>query len=505
MRLLNHPTRLLFALSVLLSRFVVVYAADSKPPRYRPEVLKKAAFSEANDSGHWDDIWFVGDTETMMGRRDCRIYSISPATTEPLQLCELSGLDESKVVRTVNSSNGLWLINESNSDVPFAFNLKTRQHLAFSIKGLEVPGSHTPTTQSWVYVSQSQSALLMISGGDKATWPLAGNHPVYYWVSFRTGQFQMMPLGSSPYYFSPDQTIAVFSPGRSGKQFAIRMDTAAEVKDFPDNRETDNVPFNWTNRDSAKPLINSEYQFIGISSRGKAYRLDIALNNPYIPSAKATNQAVAFFMRGYGSPRKSSEFTLWHSPLKADSKPTLLSDNVQGYELLDNGICVYHSRRFGPKKASEEAFCFDPSTGKTHNLLDNIQRLEPLPAEIAEQSYAEDSLRVSLLKSDHLTKTRNSILCLFHHRQGDYRSFALPRQPNHRPTVERRNWRAAIYLNAKAERFHIEKVPANLFNDDFSWLNNTGAVFTGNIVWIGDGDAAQRQIQLKTYQLQFSR
>jgi hypothetical protein len=243
--ILSHLlSRLFQAIGIWVLSTSILSAQDSKTPFYQPTTLKVATFSKPDNGRVWDDLWFATDTDTMMGRRNTLVFQLNTAIAKPKSVGNFESLKDSKIVKSVNSTSGLWLIAESKRQVPFALNLTTHQQLNFTIEGLAVPGERTPTIQSWVYVSKSQAAVLMISGGDRATWPLDGNRPVYYWINFRTGQTKMMPIGSSLHYFSDDQNVALFSKGGSGEKFAIRMDTAERLKSYPNNRKTVHVPYN---------------------------------------------------------------------------------------------------------------------------------------------------------------------------------------------------------------------------------------------------------------------
>jgi len=251
-------------------------------------------------------------------------------------------------------------------------------------------------------------------------------------------------------------------------------------------------------------LINDEYQFVGLSAKGKGFPLSIALDRPYLPSIKTNQNAALFFMRGYGSPRKSSAFALWHTELKTNAKPVQLDGDVLDFQILKNGLGIYRSRHFGVKKGSEEAFCYSPTTIEKHNLLDGIERLKPLTPDLAELSYVVDTQKIQLIAPECFTTAPPCALCIFDHLQADGRAFALaPGADANVPRIKRRRWRTGIYLNPDAVRFHLKEVPDVVFDSGARWINSSGNVFIGRNVWIGEGKTAKRELRLSSYQLQF--
>ena len=210
-------------------------------------------------------------------------------------------------------------------------------------------------------------------------------------------------------------------------------------------------------------------------------------------------------MRGHGDPRQS-RYTLWLAPLKRGGKPTQLSTEVRGYELLSGGRCVFVARRFGLKKDSEEVFYYAGTDGTQFNLLDGIARPKPLDPEIGKKSFIEDSQTVILIPSGGDIQTAETLLCLIHYRQGDMRAFAL-RQDGNQPQrlAERFDWRRAIYIDAKSNRYLIEEVPKNFYWAEQTWLTSGGQVFSGRTIWVGQGKDAIRKTRLESYAIKLGQ
>ena len=131
----------LLVMSVVALLLIVGYAESFKPPTYQPDVLKSATFDDPVDHGEWDYVWFAGDAGKMMGRRGRQVYIIGAKVNQLKEAGKFDCLQDAKVVRTLASSSGLWLLAESKTREPFAINLRTKKQIDFVIPGLTVPGS----------------------------------------------------------------------------------------------------------------------------------------------------------------------------------------------------------------------------------------------------------------------------------------------------------------------------------------------------------------------------
>ncbi len=476
--------------------------------------------SDGVDLGLWDGVWQGDELDFLILRRGATLFSLPlNSTREPKPLGEFPTMSDSRIIWGGRGNDRLWVFCESPRLAPFALDVNSGTIVSFEIDGLKIPGSHTPSIQSWVHVPHLQAAVLMISGGDRATWPRPGNRPMYFWFSLKTGKVQSFPAEWGLDYLSADQSIAVFQTGLTTRQ-AIDVKTGNEVESFPDRRQDVFVPFEWTNTDHARPLFTPDFKFVGLSDMGKSVPLQIRLQEPHVPSVKVATDWAAFHLRGHGAPR-TNLWSLWFCPFQENAKPIHLAKHVHAYEILGPGICAHavssHRDRGASTEqffsnASREAFVFDARSNATWNVLDGIERLPELAPEISSKGYVNDKMSVSLIRGFGADVRSPLVLCLFAHSRYDMRAFIglrpqqanetlLPQPHKREPYVERQAWRRAVLLNSDGKRFQVSSFPPEFF-DRKIWLHNSGRLVLGEFKWINE-DTAERvgKMQLTRFDL----
>jgi len=492
---------------ILISTVVIGSVSANENPaeesKHERGDLGSGSFGEPISHGEWDDVWFDPTGDRLLARNDDAIYSISGDT--PVKLRDLANTKDARAINTVKFGEVTSVLFEAATTVPFLVNLNTGDRIDFEIEGLDVPGERAPMVQGWVYHPTFHTGLVMVSGGDEKSWPLPGNGPIYYWVDFKTARSEMLPLGDRPEFFSDNMSVVVVYNYKSKERKVISMATGKQLDRYPIDAESADgksyhVPYSWTNKDLAKPLFDEEQRFVGVNANGVAHPLGIVLEEPYIPSAKATQEAVAFFLRGYGSPRESSKYSLFIASLKGKAIPEKLSDQVKDYELLSNGLCVYSVKGSGVREDSHEAFYFDLGTSKKRNVLDGIERLEPLPEAIAKLDSVSDVMSVRFITNGGIEKNPDSVLCLFRHHRFDSRSIPFPRRAGTPSRIESQDWNKAIFISKDARRYEIEKYPDSIVAKPYVWVNESGTIFTAEIVWTGE-KGKKRQLQVNRYPL----
>lgn len=358
---------------------VVGWDVQHWPDAYDPNkspALGKKVLAARRDLGAWDDVIILDELSYMIGRRGLGMFAV-PLDAESKKFGEYEEMQHAKVLKGLAVGDKVWLFCEAKDLCPFLIELPTGRVTEFAIKGLRITRRHSPTIQSLVQ-SGANTAVLMLSGGDPATWPRPGNRPVYFWVDLNSGAWKQMPIGWDLSYCSPDQRIAVFGSESGLKAIDTHTGEGAAVYD---NAARDSVPFNWTNMDPAQPLIDSRGRMIGLTAKGQPYRFATAFTDTFMPSAKMRDDQVAFHIRGRGGRGDSSK--LWLAQLQNGTTPRLISHSVTQYDLLSGRYCVFVADVGAkPFERHAEAFVFDARADSSWNVLDGVEGLPESPCTV---------------------------------------------------------------------------------------------------------------------------
>ncbi|MGE0267106.1 MAG: hypothetical protein AB7S78_01440 [Candidatus Omnitrophota bacterium] len=468
-----------------------------------PEVSSLKILSEKS-MGLWDDIFVPDDDEFLIVRKGENLYQLSlPGDSEPVLLAASPELKNTRIMTGTRTKDKLWIFLQSFESNPLAFEIFSKKLVNFEIPGVSVPGQQTATIQSWIFAPHRSGALLMIAGGDQATWPRDGNRPVYVWINLLSGATIQIPIGWDLDYFSSDQSIAAFTEPYNKelntKPFTgLNMNTGQYLHDVPGKYTDEFVAFDWTNTARAKPLLSHRFpetgdmdRLIGISDQGETYPLQFRIESPYRPNVKTNAQTGLIHIYGYGNPRVESN-SLWITPLKENSQPILIARDVQQYEILSREACLWSAEGFGHSGKSQEAFVYDIKNNTAWNVLDGIERLAELPESLKEKDYIQDQMKINLISDFGSKKEMSMSLALFTHAQRDMRAFAWPTADE--PVFKNQTWYNAVLLTNRLDHYEIRGF--QLWNDaDQIWLHNSGTVILGQYVW-ADNINQSRQINL---------
>jgi len=473
--------------------------------------LGACAIANKTDLGVWDDTFVRDDMDSIILRQGKDVFVLPLTNTQGIgKLATVPEMSASEIVDGVRCGGRLWLFCQSRNRMPFAIDVLSNAKAKFSVPGVRISEGSAPVIQSCQIAMHADGAILMISGGERATWPRDGNRPIYFWMSLKSGVLRQLPAGWDLNHFSADQRIAVFEKPPE-KAYARRPLAAVDMKtgelmDVAPSQYTGFwLPFHWSGKEVVKPLLAPRRaetgaldRFNGISMNGIVYPLSIILEEPYQPTAEVKDNWVAFHLRGYGSPRKEPR-TLWFCPLGKGEEPQLLRDNVLDYAILARGRCAFSMSGYGSKGDSAEAFVYDVQGKAAWNVLDGIERLPKLLRAVAKRESVADKMMVRFVRGFGQTGSPGPVLCLFRHFQQDNAahfsgsSFSQWSAPHEKPWKEHR-WQRAVLLTAEGGRYLADSYPDA--EADLIWLHNSGKLILGKYEWSGETRPRTRRIQL---------
>ena len=500
---------LLILLSVSTAHAVPV--PQPQPRTVAAPPLHQGKVAPTADLGLWDDVFVLHDQDIIVLRKGDELFSLSmEASAKPTKIAKVAQVAVAKVAHTqiiagATIDKRIWLFLNSSKAAPCAIDVLSGTVGTFDIPGLKVPGSDAPGIQSHRIVPHLQAAVLMVSGGDRATWPRDGNRPVYFWMDLKSGNVVRLPIGWDLDYFSADERVAAFGPTR-----AIEMRTGEKIDTAPDRRKERCIAFDWGRTHKVQPLYerregkgDAEY-FAGVSVDGRVLPVNLGLEEVhYMSLAKADESAAGFRLRRDGASAFEPS-PLWIVPFKDTKKTESLANDVTDFTMLGYGNSVYVTvekpakRDLSESKRRNEAFFYARSERSTWNVLEGVERLPKLVGALAEASFIQDSLKVRLIEGFGAGKHEPTVLCLFEHHRGDRRAFAFPSEG---PALKSVTWRRAILIGRDGKRtlaplFQERNLPEQI------WLHHSGKVIWGISVWDDLKGERKRQVQLSASTLE---
>ena len=482
-----------------------LWAGDNslKVPAGPAPALRPLKASAEEALGSWDDAYAPKDSDYVIARRGKDLFKLPfEGQAQPELLASASDLEDTKIITGTRHNDKSWIFFHSKKTNPFAFEIFGKQMVKFDIPGVKVPGEQTADIQSWVFVPRESAALLMIAGGDQASWPRDGNRPIYYWLDLSSGRSLQLPVGYDLDYFSADQKTAVFIEprGKSGNRSlkAFYLSLGKYLEKIPDRQTEKFISFDWTNTDEAKPVLHArnpetgdQDRLVGISTNGAISLFEAFFKNPDVPEIKTRNGWGAFQFRDYEAPSNAGRHSLWGFPLIADAKPRLLSESVSEFELLDEGRCLFVVSGYGSHQDSQEAFFYDDTKSAGWNVLEGVERLPELDADLRKKDFISDRMTVRLVPGFGQSRQRSAVLALFSHERGDNRAFVvLPNAPT--PELKRQSWHRAFLLTHDGERYEVPDFK-NWAGRDHVWFHPSGSIISDKTVWDEKG---RQQIEL---------
>ena len=448
------------------------------------------------DLGFWDDAFSYAGRDFIIFRNGPELFSLSLTSSgTPRKLAEIPGLTDSKIVNGVESHGHRWLFFQSATGAPFALDLATLNRVGFPLSDVKIPGNHAIEIQSSAIAVNAGGAMFELSGGDADSWPRPENRPVYYWFSLESGRAVQLPIGWDLLRFSADHRTAVFwkvhgepvppgAPEFAGRPVAaVSMSTGEVSVNVPDRTREFSIPFSWTYRDDVKPLqapyrpeLGEREYFAGVSVNGVPYPFAMKLDGYAVhAAAQAEGDWAVFSLRPEGGTVPS---TLWWARLRRNEEPRLLAEQPGDFEILGKTRVVYLTSSYAQNGATSEAFVYDVDTGKSWNVLDNLERLPKLDAEIARRGYVWDRMTIRLVRGFGSSGYPALVFSLFSHSRDDIRAAAF--LPDRLPS---QHWRRALLLSAQGDRCTVD-IPEP---DSFAklWLHNSGKLLVAENVWSG--------------------
>ena len=487
-------------LPVLFLAFALPATAESPPTESgRAQPLRNCETSATRDLGVWDDVFVCADEDMIVLRRGEQLFSISmAASADPNKLVATRAAKKAQIVAAVSSGTRFWLFMHSSDGAPFAIDAYSDRLSQFDIPGLEIPGENAPSIQSQVIIRHADAALVMVAGGDRKTWPGAGNRPIYFWISLKSGEVVALPIGWDLECFLPDQKAAVFEKPQE-KDFVSRplqeidLRTGKLTSETSDLRKKGAVPFDWTDTQTVKPLHlwrqeTGSGDIAGVVVNGYAYRFNLGLDGVhYLSSAKASDGFLGFRLRREGA-LGIEPSAFWQMELKQGSKPQLMATGVTDFAMLDGGNCVLATAGHGPRGVSAEGFFLIHGDKTMWNILEGVDRLPELGKEFADAPYVEDKMSLRLVEGFGSGNHGKLVFCLFTHFRGDMRSLQDK-------ALERKTWRRAIILGSAGHRYATDALREGTLPDQI-WFHNSGRLIKVSYQWKPRGSSSEREVQL---------
>jgi hypothetical protein len=330
-------------------------------------------------------------------------------------------------------------------------------------------------------------AIVTIGGADPTNWPDKPTlSAVRFWLDLATGRTAQLPIGWSPTYYSADLRWAG-SPendgwpvGRvvKGLNLATGQIADSDVPDWHKDYWVLGLNRRGPLSSEAEPLykpkpLNTRTVLAGIAAGGKSVPWDFAMEDPYLPTAKASDGWAALHVRGHDAHRKETH-SLWFAPLQQGARPRRLADGVGAYELLGPGQCLFTAMRPDPLRdfyhASFDAYLYEDRKKAAWDVLDRIDRLPPLAAELTGKPYVEDKMSIRLLRSFGCPARGALVLASFDHLRSDLRAMPF----GHRePPVPRARWKSKVLLASDGRRLELD-LPDR--ESEQLWLHNSATL-----------------------------
>jgi hypothetical protein len=482
-------------------------AAQPQPKAAMAPPLRACQVTATSSLGLWDDVFVAHDRDDIVLRRGEELFSLAMAgSLAPRRIAKAPAAGNTDIIAGAAFDERYWLFLNSSKAAPCALDAYSGAVARFEIPGLRVPASHAPGIQWYDIVPHARAALLMVSGGDRATWPRDGNRPIYFWMDLKSGKVIRFSTGWDLDYFSADEGVAVFaSPGR---KHAIDMRTGNRIEVLPDRRKERSIPFDWTDTQRVKALYerregkgDADY-FAGLSVDGLVLPVALGLEDVrYLAMAKTGDGFAGFRLRRSGA-TGGEPGPLWILPFKDAHKTESIATEVTDFTMLGQGNALFVTREQGGKTASSEnrhhaeAFFHARGDRSSWNVLEGVERLPKLDKAFADADYVTDSLRVRLIEGSGTSRHEPLVVCLCEHHRGDLRAFSADGK-----VLESATWRRALLITGDGRRsltplFREGNLP------DRIWLHKSGKLLTGTFIWHESAGGRQRRLQLSQSTLQ---
>jgi hypothetical protein len=504
--------------------------------------------------GYWDDAFACPGQDTFVGRRGASLYALPMSDSPDLKrLCTNPKLQDARFKQGIADGKRLWLFTNSSSGSPYAIDARTGQiadFIAPTVKNSAQTGSPgstagiSPTVDiqrlsTAIMFPQFNAALVEISGyGIEPGKDFGGR---FFWMSLKSGAVHLLPSGWQFEYMSPDESVAVFSRphGFDVPLFAIDMKTAEPVVAIPSELqphvEDAGMGHSWIPEQinlvvdpeqpdqrpdqtaqaifTRKPSTNDFDYFWGFTIDGHTYPIrardnflgpfrtgstDEVPHSLYFGNARAGDGFVGFLCNT-GTNDATSSLSLCLAPIDhagaIDMIHPIYRGWIEDFALLAKGACIFLNflAPSGDHRSCEAFFHRYGAVG-SQNILDGVERLPPLPAEIAHQPWMMDQLTVQLIKGFGSDQTHPIALCIFHQTRRDVR------QPIVIPAIPSATWQRAIIVTSDGTRFLTDLFPDGRLPQQ-AWIHASSSAVTIINAWSKSGLPEGTQLHLQKTQI----
>jgi hypothetical protein len=496
------------ALQFFITFHDAVHAARPISKSSAAPPLREGKATAASDLGLWDDAFVPDSQDFVILRRGDELFSLTmAATAAPKKTAKTPAVEHTQIVAAAVVDKRCWLFLNSTEAAPCVVDAHSGTVVRLEIPGLKVPGSQAPGIQSCACVPHAKGVVLMVSGGDRATWPRAENRPVYFWMNLSTGKVSRLPTGWDLHHFSANERIAVFAgppekPLARGPGHAIDMRTGEQTEALPELVKESHVPFDWGDKQTVKPLYERRQGkgdadfFAGLSLGGLVVPVDLGLDDVrYLSMARVSDGFAGFRLRRSGA-SNGQPSSLWIVPFKDSRKVEAIAKDVTDFAMLGQGNAVYVTVGQGRKASSEnrpkaEAFFHDRANKSSWNVLAGVERLPELDKAFAGADFIVDRMMVQLIEGFGSSRHDSLVMCLCNHHRGDLRALRVG-QKKLLPSV---TWRRALIITHDGRRCLTPLFREGNLPDQF-WLHKSGKLLTGTYVWEDRQDGRKRHVQL---------
>ena len=507
------------------------------------------------DLGYWDDAFACRGQDTLVGRRGTSLYALPISDSPDLKkLCSNPRLADARFLQGIADGKRLWLFTNASGGAPYAIDAYTGQiadfiplpakHSAQNTSPSALPPAITESHLfSVISFPHLDVALIEVTGRGIEPGKEVGDG--CYWMSLKSGAVRLLPGGQGFDYMTPDESVAVFSRphGFDDSLSAIDMKTAAPVAAIPSalqpHVQSDGMGQSWSHDQTdlvtdcpqpdqrpdqtaqaiftCKPSTNSFAYFWGFTIAGRPYPLTAQDNflGPFrsgsiddVPHSKYFGCAAARggfvgFLTNTGTSDRTSSLSLSVAPLNTGfnvGHPGAIEtihppDNgqIEAFTLLANGASIFLN--FLPSDGDHrscEAFFHRYGALGSQNLLDGVQKLPPLPAEIARQPWMMDQMTVRLIKSFGSDQTDPAALCIFHQTRQDLRQTL--------PAIPRASWQRSMIVTSSGNRFLTSLFPDGRPPQE-AWLHISKSTATIINTWSKSESPEDPQLRLQKTQI----
>ena len=146
---------------------------------------------------------------------------------------------------------------------------------------------------------------------------------------------------------------------------------------------------------------------------------------------------------------------LWCGQLENGAGPRPIMPDVLDLAVLGERRAVFKTFTDTKHGVRETGYCYEFATGTVWDLLDSVDVLPPLPADLQAYDFVEDQQRVELVPSFGSATRQGLVLALLRQSRGDRRALLI----GERILTERQTWSAWLLLGPDGRRYRVAPPP----------------------------------------------